>query len=492
MQSPGIAIRNTLKGLLGTGFCLFFWIFGFSQSSWETDYAPLLTESARLDSIFSQMKTSHESRLAQIDSRREKSLYEAWEEQLGSVQEKVENGYVLSDPRFDRYLDKILQNILDKNPGLPPSEIRVLLARYPWPNAVSMGEGTLLLNIGLIPHLENESQLAFVICHEIAHYVLNHADDALRKRLAVLESKTTQKQIKQISRTDYGARAKAVELIRELSYDSRRHSRTFEAQADSMALELLIRSPYDARETLACLAILDNIDEEKAVNIDIAARFDSKEIPFNPEWLKVEQSVFGQADIKREFDKDSLKTHPDCAHRIQLLAPRLEKYSETGKSLNPQGEVTFATFSTTCEFELGRSDLFMGNLDRCLYHALRLLEKYPENDYLIGLTGICLNKMYLAQKDHELGKYVQLPDESYAKDYNLVLNFIQNIPLSALKQLGRAFLKNRVREPKSEYLLFAWWESCKIAEDGDGVNKSATRYLNLYPQGDFAEAIKSE
>jgi predicted Zn-dependent protease len=213
---------------------------GFAQ--WDTDYSPLPTKSERLDSMAKAMKVQQTQRISGIDPKKQKLLFEAYSERFETTNEKIAKGHILTAPKIDQYLESILGDIFKANSGLPKNELRVLLARYPWPNASQLGEGTILLNIGLVTHLENESQLAFVLCHEIAHYVLDHVDNAVRKRIAVLESKATKKQLEEIERTEYGARAKAMALLKEISYDARRHSRSHEIQADSLALELLMRT----------------------------------------------------------------------------------------------------------------------------------------------------------------------------------------------------------------------------------------------------------
>ncbi len=156
---------------------------------WETDYTPLPTKSARLDSISKAMKAQQEKRITGIDQKKQKLLYEAYSERFETTNEKIAKGHILTSPKIDQYLESILGDIFRANSGLPQNELRVLLARYPWPNASQLGEGTILLNIGLVTHLENESQLAFVLCHEIAHYVLDHVDNSVRKRIAILGSR---------------------------------------------------------------------------------------------------------------------------------------------------------------------------------------------------------------------------------------------------------------------------------------------------------------
>ncbi len=457
---------------------------------WETDYTPLPTKSARLDSISKAMKAQQEKRITGIDQKKQKLLYEAYSERFETTNEKIAKGHILTSPKIDQYLESILGDIFRANSGLPQNELRVLLARYPWPNASQLGEGTILLNIGLVTHLENESQLAFVLCHEIAHYVLDHVDNSVRKRIAILESKATKKQMEEIERTEYGARAKAMALLKEISYDARRHSRSHEIQADSLALELLMRTTYDASEALKCLGILDNIDEEDSTKLRFAEVFASKDFPFNNAWLTVQQNPFGNATVKSEWEEDSLKTHPDCAQRISVLVPRLEGYHKNGSAAKPSEE--FALLQKTCLFELARGYYHFDDIGHCLAESILRHQEYPKNSYFVGIVGMCLNRLHNAQKVHELGKYTAMPDEELPPQYNLTLNFIQNLKLSELAKIGYYFLKAHGGGTGSEYQLYAWWGSCKIMGDTEGQTAAKAKYLESFPDGRFIESIKSE
>lgn len=481
--------RTTIFRCVAIGLGIFF-LFGmrcFGQGN--EPYIPLLTKGTRLDSMLAALKAAQSKRMAGIDAKKQKLLHDAMSERYEGLEKKFEDAHLFSDPRIDPYLSAVLKEIYRGNPELPSADIRLLLARYPWPNATSHGEGTILLNAGLVAHLENESQLAFVICHEIAHYVLDHVESAIRKRIAVLESDETKEELKKISKTEYGARAKAIELLKEISYDATRHSRLREAQADSMALSLLLNTKYDAREALSCLGILDHIDEEDSTRLRFRQLLDSKEFPFNDAWLRIQQSSFGGATIEKTLNEDSLKTHPDCGLRISLLVPRLENYIGQGKTLNLQGKQAFDQLAHACTFEMGRSYYHLGNLSRALYWSILLLQQHPDEAYLQGILGMCLTRIHNEQKNHALGKYVDMPDREQDPQYAIVTSFIQNLRLSDWARLGYTFLKPKADNATDEYLLYACWMTCKIMADASGQASAKERYLKNFPKGEFAKEL---
>lgn len=55
------------------------------------------------------------------------------------------------------YLQSIVQKIIATNPELKDSDARVVFSRDWWPNAVSMGDGTIAINAGLVMYIDRKS-----------------------------------------------------------------------------------------------------------------------------------------------------------------------------------------------------------------------------------------------------------------------------------------------------------------------------------------------
>jgi len=64
-----------------------------------------------------------------------------------------------------------------------------------------------------------------------------------------------------------------------------------------------------------------------------------------------------------------------------------------------------------------------------------------------------MNGLYKAQKDHSLGKVAELPAPDYPKNYNSLLQFVQNLYLGDLASISFYFLKARFPELQ-QYGLF--------------------------------------
>jgi len=80
------------------------------------------------------------------------------------------SGKVLYNTPLNTYIDKIVDKILINEPELR-KEIRVYVLKTPTVNASATDKGILFVNLGLIAQAGSEAQLAFIISHELIHYI---------------------------------------------------------------------------------------------------------------------------------------------------------------------------------------------------------------------------------------------------------------------------------------------------------------------------------
>lgn len=147
----------------------------------------------------------------------------AWEgEAEDNVLERLEKARLLAPPgEFDKVLETVVNNLLVTNEldRLPPVRCRVLLT-LPF-ESLTVGH-TIVVSRGLIDVLPDETTLATVLAHELAHLVLGHVTDtryAFSDRLLISDEAL-------LEALDFGRDPKQ------------------EAAADAEALKLLRNSPY--------------------------------------------------------------------------------------------------------------------------------------------------------------------------------------------------------------------------------------------------------
>jgi beta-barrel assembly-enhancing protease len=151
---------------------------------------------------------------------------------------------MLNNARVDTYVNALGRRLADKAPG----------ERYPYSfkvvddkaiNAFALPGGPIYINRGVIEAADNESQLAGVMAHEIAHVALRHGTNQASKASAaqvplailggLIGSDSTAKAVAQL-----GASFAVNSVL--LKY-----SRSAESQADILGTQILYDAGYDPR-----------------------------------------------------------------------------------------------------------------------------------------------------------------------------------------------------------------------------------------------------
>ena len=230
---------------------------------------------------------------------------------------------------------------------------------------------------------------------------------------------------------------------KDFTFDSRRHSRDHESQADSMGLEILRHTRFDLSGALSAMALLDVIDQDTLnTGACLESSFNAANYPFRKKWIAKQSGLLGgHAELQRGgLEDDSLKTHPDCPMRIKLMTALIGKGGPGGTLKFAVDPVKFENLRTLCRYETIEyayaSDLYT----RSLYLSLGLLQDKPADPYLVAQVGKLMNGLYAAQKEHRLSKVADLPAPGYSPNYNTLLQFIQNLYLEDIAGISYNYL----------------------------------------------------
>jgi tetratricopeptide (TPR) repeat protein len=153
-------------------------------------------------------------------------------------------GLVITDSVAQSYINQVAQKI-GKN-GHRDSTFRILLVTACEPNAVSFANGLLVLCSGAFTVVDNETQLAFLLAHEMAHYDLNHH---LQDRYN-LHTKSLEVLRGQIVGSIFVGGLATIGGERSLRYMMCGFSRELEKEADRVALDRIAKAGYDPANAL--------------------------------------------------------------------------------------------------------------------------------------------------------------------------------------------------------------------------------------------------
>ncbi len=446
--------------------------------------------------IIAKINARLERDLVGLPKNNREFLAKEYKERADSLKSELAQGNFLMDTLWNAWFQGILDEIERSNPSIPKADITLLLSRYESANARSVGEGTLVFNVAMLPFLKNESQVAFILCHELAHYVNNHGNNALHQYINTLYSEETQKQLKNISKGKYNKTERALELMKSMAYKGRKHGRYKESEADSLGFVFLSRTHYRIEDAVTALQVLDSLDQSNWPDIPYSTLFNAAGFPFQKSWLE-QPSLGGFSSQKpkesEEFNEDSLKTHPDCPKRIALTQQQLEHLGEHAEGQGfLQPENVFLKLQDWSQYVVLEGLYDRGEYGRALFRSLVLLTEYPDDPLLNALTIKSLYEICQYQRSHELRLVLDLPNPDYSKAYNQYLKFINQFRVSDLVRMTYHFSRDRWDKYKTEEaFVFAAILAAHLMGETEEFKSKKQAYLADYPQGKYIDEINA-
>jgi Zn-dependent protease with chaperone function len=380
--------------------------------------------------------------LIQSSDKKLKSEYKKiYSNRLEQIKLVLTSHRAVTDPQVVSYLQSIVEKITAGNAELKNLKPRILFSRDWWPNAYSMGEGTIFVNAGLFIYLKTEAELAFVLAHEMAHLSLNHSGRSVDRYVQTVNSEAFQSELKRLAKEQYMVNRQLEQLAKSVVFGSRQHSREYETEADRKAFEYLLKSGFYTGAAETVLLTLNRIDDTiyfRPLQVDKILHFTN--YPFKQKWIQKESSIFSEMKEEttknKEADTDSLKTHPDCIKRIELLQKSNPVISGSPFLIN---ESFFKQLQTDFLVEMTEACYESGNLSLNLYYSLQMIQENRFMPYAVFSAARCMNKIYEEQKNHKLGLQIDTENKVFSGDYNLLLRMLSRIRLHELGLLNLHF-----------------------------------------------------
>lgn len=289
----------------------------------------------------------------------------------------VESGLLVYGSPMNKYVEKVADNLLESHYRTLRQELRFYILRRSDVNAYSYANGMIVVTTGLIAQLQNESELAFILAHEIAHYAEKHIEK---------EKKVKKKDKKY----DVGGFLRMV------------RSREQETEADRIAFERYYRNSKYSYEALD--GVFDVLQYSYLP-------FD--EVEFERAFVESEYYTFPDKYFisavtpirSREDYVDTLLTHPNLAKRREWIANQVERKSDENRARFIQSEELFYKLRHQARCETINIDLIFHQYDAALYNTYVLLDEYPNDPFLCqawvaGIYGFAMHKLEGNGNDH--------------------------------------------------------------------------------------------
>lgn len=353
-------------------------LFARQASSQNTAFIPAGDDLPVLQNLVTQFDNNYVQETAELPLKYRKEVEEMYKMRHDNIKAKFDKKEIYTSSIATSYLQKIIQEIVIGNALLSNKTLHCYFSKSDIPNASYLGERMIIFNMGLFKRLDNESQAAFIICHELAHYYLQHSENSIRSYVTTMNSEKVQHELRSIKKSQYNKRTELEKLVKNLTFDSRQHTRDHESQADSMAVEFMRNTRFDVRECLSTLALLDLIDTDSLdTEACLQKTFDAPGYRFKKRWLARETGLLGGHAMLKEDTTlaDSLKTHPDCQSRIRYIEPLVMKYESPHQQKYPVDNIRFDELKVLFEYEITEYAFVSKNYTRSLFYTLVLSGK---------------------------------------------------------------------------------------------------------------------
>nr|WP_255555281.1 M48 family metalloprotease [Flavobacterium sp. NKUCC04_CG] len=376
-----------------------------------------------------------------LNKKQSKEIKSVFEESYKEIQQKIDQNKILYGTPFNDYLNTLAKTIQQENPEIPKN-LSLLVSIESQTNAHNRGEGTIVIYNYLLNALDNEDQLVYILCHEMAHQTLDHVLKSVTKYVQSNNSEELIAKTKKLKKQKYSRKTSAENLLKEIIYNNSAESRKRETQADSLGYifySRLNRNPHQVTRSLEKLRDSD-IESDSLTPQDYTKILESFQVQIKDKWFKMERFDQYHYQKNTRFNTDSLRSHPNIDVRIEQLislAPEIKGYEQVA-TLKTSSSEEFILWQQSAIYQNIQNEYILKNYGNSLYEALKLYNRKP-NDQVKNWIGLNLQKIYEAKQTYKLNKFVsQVNVAKYTHSYNLFSSFIFNLSLSDLESIYKS------------------------------------------------------
>lgn len=365
------------------------------------------------------------------------------------INQLMKGGRILYGDPITRMVERIADTLLHEYPALR-KELRFYTVKSPEVNAFATGQGMIFVNIGLVAQVEDESQLAFIVGHEIIHYFKKHNLEILSRKKGHKDNDVEEQQLRDFLK---------------------RHNRShqMENEADSLGLVLFyIDSPYDK-------AVSDGV-----FDVLQYGHLPFDEVPFDTNYFNTPYyrlaggcylSKVAPITARDDYD-DSKSSHPNLLKRRERATKMLANYHGGQKFVTTTQE-EFAEIQQLARYECIRQNLIYANYVRAFYDAYLLSHYNPEDPFLVEAKAQSLYALskYRTHTNSNLavGNHKEFEGEIQQVYYLFSHLNGDEMALIALREVWNAHLKY----PKEERFIRMAEELATDLEQKYGLGRSA-------------------
>ena len=355
-----------------------------------------------------------------------KKINELSLERTKFFQELYDEKSLMYGDEMSVFVNDVLSYLISSNENLKSTKYIAFTVRDNDVNAFSLSEGILAVNTGLLSRINSWEELAFVMGHEIGHDYLNHAKEHVELVVGIEKDKKTQKDLKTASKKTSDRYSEIEKIYLNTLSKAMLSSRKNEISSDSVGYHFISNADIDLSKAISMLNILDSADYFVFKDsVDIITKLSTPNYSIDPKWLINEDATSSWSRAKELYlIPDSLKSHPDCGKRIEIL--NKNNFPNNFKA-NKDFEERFESLKKGFAFESLITLMENEEYSTVLYNALNMQEIYPEDVFLNYIIAHALLEIASTMINQEFIKHTPFPNKEYPYGFNVLLQFLHNL-----------------------------------------------------------------
>ena len=265
------------------------------------------------------------------------------------------DGLVLADEAANAFLRRVGRSLIPTGLEIERVSWKFRALRDPQPNAFALPNGSIYVTTGLLTLIDNESQLAAILAHELTHVMRRHSylhNRSNRKKfltMNVMQAVGAYAPLSVVGAVIMAVTAVAPFIMIATMYG---YGRDLERESDLKGIDMMISAEYAPEEMISILKLLDKDIEGENV------RLFYNDHPSLDERIKYLSSYLGaradrvtpQMELNKERASYFRKMEPVMRHNLQLaisagrfrsavyLAQRLVDHHDDSENLFWLGE----------------------------------------------------------------------------------------------------------------------------------------------------------
>ena len=172
----------------------------------------------------------------------------------------AKKGLLFENPDLQAYVDSVCKRLIGDRPAPENVKFRCLVLRDPMQNAFAEPNGTVYVTTGLLSLLENESELAGVLGHELTHTYNRHLyleNRSTRKKVLTMNILSIASSVTPVPVFGAAVQLGAAITDQILIASVYGYSREKEQEADSNGLATMAAASYDPNAMARSFELLD-------------------------------------------------------------------------------------------------------------------------------------------------------------------------------------------------------------------------------------------